>query len=493
MRTTPAGWYAQTSSPVQDTIYVLSLPTLGLYFSTAPVRGLSAAQALIQNRPALPASQFDPLGGSSTIGTMQLELLDQGGAITAIRRSAQFRGQEHEIFEGYRGLPWASYASVLRGRVRAFSRTSLATGYRLEAVDRWGAADIERFSLASMAAEPYTGATKSFDGGSLVLEDSDGDLVYDRVTLTGNPVTLGLKMLLSGHPTDSTYNVWPAWAGAGLATTEVDVDWWEAERAKISVVPMQPIITDAINVRSYIAEQFARALGGYTTLSNAGQLRIHYPSSPSSTADLMLISDDHIIDIPQWVDSSDYYMSHVRFSLDYDGSDYGTVLPPRASPEYLEGEYDEERVHIIQSQGLRSALGGISIADTVTEALFRRYATPRARIRFSTLYNRHTAEAGDVIRCTASKVPDIDGRGRGGERLFEVLQVRPSVNRVEFDCLDLTDALTGNRVAVIGPPEGAPDELPDYDSATEDQKRYAFIAPDDTGVFADGRGAYAWG
>jgi hypothetical protein len=199
------------------------------------------------------------------------------------------------------------------------------------------------------------------------------------------------------------------------------------------------------------------------------------------------ITADHILPRSlRWSDPSDNYMSHVVFEFDDDG-DGPTTMITKASPQYLDGTYDEIREHQISSRGLQTTLGGAGVAEVVADALFARYGDPAPRVRFSTFFSRHLAEAGDVVTLTTSQMPDWDGRGETAERLLLCLSVKPGPQRVDFDCLDLTGALTAGERAII-----APNGQANYTSATAAEKMYAYIASDATEELSNGDPAYVW-
>lgn len=498
MQTVPDAYGLAAAQSHQPTIYVLYLPAFGVYYSTDRVLGLDAAVPIIMDRPALATSQTNYLSASASLGSISMRLLDLDERVTELRQGGQVRGTEHRVYFGYEGLRWdadpdiSEYTEVLRGRVTRFEREGSGTVWALEAGDNFEPIDREIFSPEALAAEPYTEAEKSWDGGSLVLWASDPDTeIYDRVTLTGTADEIGLKMLLSDGSLDgsqSGYNVWPAWAGLGLTTDEVDVDWWEDEGAKVVDVPMQFILTDAENVKDFIEVEICRALGGYPLLSNTGQLRIHYPVAPPPGAAVVTLTDDHVIGTPPWADSSELYMSHVQYELDHDGSTFQTKLPRRASWEYLTAQTSEVRLHSIQSRGLRTELGGISIADAITDMLLRRHAVPPPRIRMAVFFSQHRIEAGELVACTSGRLPNVDGLGEGATRYLEVLSRRPTADKVELDVIDLTAYSTAARTAVI-----APNGQPDYGSASAEEREFAYIADDSTGTFANGDDAYIFG
>lgn len=469
---------AKSDGTVQDTIYVLRLLDAGADYSTALVNGLSTT-SLIMARPGGVTSKADPLTAQSSIGGVSMELLDLNGALTELRAAGPVQDTRAEVWQGYTGLPWDDYIPIIRGLVTVFDLDKPPV-YSLAVADVFAESDIPVFAESAMAAEPYTTQSKEFDSGSLIISDEDGDEIYDTITLFGNPVDLGLKLLLSGgDAVSATYNVWPSWCGASLTEDQVDVDYCEAERDKIATVEMQLTIKGEESAKDIVEVEFCRALGGYTLLSALGKIRMHYLSSPVDTGLLAEVDDDEIVGIPSVKDSPEFYISFIDFSLDDTGDGPALKLPRQASDAYLSGAYKRERLHEISSRGLQTVLGGISQAGVVMDALFRRYAVPPPRAKFSTFFGGfHLAEAGDVLKMTATLYPDWDGQGTGATRLLEVLSVHPNVSRVDFDCIDLTGTLAdGVRAAVIGP---------------DGDLGYTLLADEATGLLGDGSAAFFW-
>lgn len=482
----------RNASAIQDTVYVLRLAApVSIDYSTEQVSGLTTS-SFIDDRPAFSSASLNVLSGSSSIGSISLVLVDVGKAVTETRRGAQFIGCQADLYEGYRGMAWNGGTDWLRtmsGKISRFERTSDGIGYKLEIADKLDPLDVDIFQASDIGAEYVTGVTKSFDSGSLVLSDADDDGIYDTATVTGNPVDIALKIMLSGGDAVSAdYNVWPVWAGCGLTEDDVDIDWCEAERDKISVVSMRLTLSDGENAKSFLETEICKALGGYLLTSGTSKIRIRYPSAPAASASLQTLDDSVILQKPIWSDSRDLLITHVDFELDHDGDGFQLKLPRRASPQWLAGDYLEERVHKVSSRGLQSDLGGVSVADSIIDTLFERYGDPPPKIKIKNFYRMRSVEPGDVVKMESDYYPDVDGLGTGGTRLLEVLSVRAQNMSVDIDAIDLTSPLTEGRHAVI-----APDSIADYTSATTAQQdAYAFIADAGTGQLSNGDTAYIW-
>jgi hypothetical protein len=475
-------------SGIQDTVYVLRFPEFGIDLSTHPVLGLST-QVLLMDRLPRPSTSMNPLAATASVSSITASILDIDRAFTALRRQyGTFENTAAEVYEGYRDIDWSEYVPILSGRATGLKLSADMLLWGIEINDPWDQTDMEVFKAEDLAAEPYSG-DKSFDGGSLIIKDSDGDSVYDTVVLTGNPVTLMHNMLISTGANVGGYDVWPVWAGMGMDPDLIDIDWNEAEQAKVMTVDMRFTYREAVNVRKFIQDEVCRALGGYPIPDGTGRIRIRYPSRPVSSSSLQSIADSDILSSakPQWSDPNDLLVTEVIFQLGHDGDAF-TAEIQRSSPQFLAGKYKQPRTHKIISRGLQLDLGGMSIADAVIDQIFARYGDPPARVKFSTTYQKRLSQPGDALRLSTVFYPDVDGLGEGAERLLEALSVKGNINKTDFDCVDLTGPLSlGARAAVI-----APNGQPNYTSASAAQRAYAYLADEATSQLSNGDTAYYW-
>lgn len=485
MITVSAAYALRAAATSQPTIYVVSIPSHGAYISSGPVPGLSTT-GLIQDRPALAASQVNPLSATGSTGSVGLSLVDISGAVTAMRRVAPVRRKPATVYMGYAGLPWGSdWIVVENGPITKFSRDAGGLIYSLEVSSNLDLSDIEVLDPQAIAAEPWMSGDKSFDGGSLVLRDTDGDSIYDQAILTGNPVDLLLKMLLSGGGNGGGFDVWPAYAGAGLTIDQVDIAWCTAERDSLSAPDIKLYTDGPESVADFMETEVCKALGGYPLASGTGKIRIHFPNPAASP--VLAWTDSHLITRPQWDDSSPLYLSHLIYELDDSGDGPQTTIQ-RASTQFLDQTQTEVREHQITSRGLQTSLGGSSFALSVADSLFTRYGDGPPRVKFAVKMSQHQVEGGDLVTLTTRYYPDWDGRGSGSTRYLEILSAKPGPQRVEIDAIDLTGPLTAGTRAII-----APDTAPNWTSATAADKVYAYIGDQASGQFSDGTtNPYVW-
>lgn len=479
----------------QPSVYVLYVPDLSAYYSTGPVRGLTTSE-LVVSRPDQPDQQVSLLDGSASLGSMSLTLLNLDGAIDTVLSGSVLKDKTATLYKGFDRMLWSTstWLQVFTGTISDVERTGDGCGYALSINSNQNVLDVDIFKPEDLAAEVWTGGDKSYDGGSLVLSDSDADENYDTVTLTGNPFTLALKMTISGSGDGSSEDVWPYWAGAAVAASLLKYTAIKAVRDRDwGLVTMRFTFTDSVNVRDFWQTEVLRALGGYPTLGGDGKLGVRLPEVPRSTDDLAEFDDDVILEDapPRWREDDSLLITHVIVKLDHDGDDFQTTLPPFVSPACLDGDVAPREPHTIESRGLQTDLGGVYVALVVASTLLRRFGTPTRRATFGAFAKMSTTEAGDHVAVASQLWPNNDRPaqlGEGATRLCEVVRSRVRPDRVELDVIELTNFLSGGeKCAVI-----APAAAPVYASATDDDKRYAYLANASDGLLPDDEPPYVW-
>ena len=144
-----------------------------------------------------------------------------------------------------------------------------------------------------------------------------------------------------------------------------------------------------------------------------------------------------------------------------------------------EAEYDDKRVERIYSRWITASGDAIRLGGRLLSSL---RDNPR-RVRFSLDAQDHGNWTGDIVTLDTAQLQDAAGANL--QTTLRIIETRDDGHRQ--DCVGLDENFDG-RYARIGP-----DSLPDYDGATDDQKRrYGWIAEDSAPVL-NGDGAYKVG
>lgn len=486
----------------RNSIHVLYIPSLAAYWSTERVEGLTTSTILLE-RPALAQQQVDLLEGTTSSGGIVCEVQNGGGRVEA----ALVRGllqREAVLYEGFRGLPWDAYVARHTGLIYSSALRSDGTSWTLNISGRLSQIDREKLRPEDYGAELCTAAgtsrtwtvtCPSLREVTLTITATGEDAVYDSLTLEGNAFEIALCLLLSGGDSELAYNGLPVWAGAGLGESEVNVAAWEAAADLWQVFDVSFTYTDARNIRSFLESQICKVFGGYLHQSGDGKIGIKLPTIPSLADDIEELTDSEIVTQPVVVEDGSRLVSHVQFKLDWDGSDYQTVLPPMATTPWLLGDVRAERIHEIESQGLHTSSGGIVVARIIMATLFQRFGNNPRRVTCRVQSTKSLLESGDTVKITSRLYPNADfGRalGKNQPRLAEIVSIRPGAVEMDLEMLDLTAAgagiAEGARAGTIAPTGQA-----DYPSATDAERAYAYVADVTTGKLSTGAPGYLIG
>jgi hypothetical protein len=250
-------------------------------------------------------------------------------------------------------------------------------------------------------------------------------------------------------------------------------------------------LTDKENAKAFIEQELLRPFVGYLAESGTGRIGCAVPSVPNPTATLTLFDDSVILGPQTWIEDGNLLVTSVGISMDHDGSEFQTVLPPFASRRFLEGRYPEPRPWTLESRGLQTDRGGLLVAKVLVASVLRRFGVVPRRGGFQCFSRMDLVEAGDhaAIRSSRSINADIPAQlGQDATRYAEIISLQPG-SPVQVEVIDLTSpAINGGfRSAVI-----APNDSPDYMDATEAERQYAFAAADDTERMSNGDFGYTF-
>ncbi len=478
-------------------VYVLKFGDLAgdsipYYYSTAPVVGLSTVQNMAA-WPKLPARKVTPLEGKSTIGKGGVVLLDLGASVSDLLSQHSMVDRPATLYFLLAGLHWRSRLTVYSGSVSDVSRAGLA-GFMFTLVDPLSRLAVDVFLPEALASEPGSGdkvwTCSATGGATLTLSDFDGDGVYDRITVQGHPMNIALCLMRSGAGDGGTFDAWPAWAGAGLSTQEVNESAWETARDnQWSLAEMKFTLEGKERVKRFIESEICKVLGGYMTISGSGKIGCRFFEAPRKVAVLQSFTDDSLLKPPAWSGNYGGGVTHISISLDHDGDDYQTELPLMVSAECLAGRARVLNRVDIRSRGLQTSLGGVSIARTVADSIFRRYQVAPPKVGFEVMLHKLAVEAGDVVRLRSITYPNIEGSqplGVDKDRLLEVYSVGVVKDRIKCAAIDVSGPLQSTeQVAII-----APNGQAVWTSATPAEKDYAYLADPDTKKMSDGQSGY---
>lgn len=484
-------------------VYVLEFGTLAgvsfpVRFSTGGRTPGIIALPHSEDWPSLPGRSISPLEGQSSFGKAQYSIVNYDGALEDLLSAYTMTDRPANIYFLLNGVPWADGMQIHAGRVANIKRARDAITWVVEITDQLERTGVTVFKEADIQGEAGSGADKvwplsgSISGNpQLTLSDADSDGTYDTVVLEGHPLSIALCLLLSGSGEGGTYDVFPAWAGAGLSTSEVDVDAWETARDdQFPMVEMRITLTGPERLKDFLQGEVFKILGGFPVVTGDGKLSCNFFESPSDVGTLTSFTDADLLSVPEWDANHQAAITHIDFELDHDGDSFQTTLTGIfVSEEFMSGRVLKENRLKLSSRGLQTDLGGMSIVRAIADSIFRRYEKPPPKVRFDAMLWKFGTEGGDLVSLESLTYPNVENPqafGRGAPRYIEIISAGLAKDRVQYEGLDLSALLVeGERIALIAPAgTGA------YSASSAALRKYAFLADGSDGLLPDGKPGY---
>ncbi|HJR01833.1 MAG TPA: hypothetical protein VKA83_09390 [Methylomirabilota bacterium] len=290
-------------------------------------------------------------------------------------------------------------------------------------------------------------ATVTGAGTSFTTELSVGDAVY---LASGEIVRVGSitdnthfeaaqNCILSGSGLAfqrggaSRWDILPAVSGLAVPSALVDVTAIEAVRdANFTTSQYQFSITSPFDGKTFIEEQIWRTLNCYPVVTQDGKLSAKRYKVAVSSPTVTLNADEIIA--ASWLRADEQVINVIKFNYDYNIAGAAGIYGTRrtyekgtvSDPTMSIGKYGRKPPIVISSLGIRSALGGSTIADERALEIIRRYAEPQSVIQVDVLYRNHKIEPGDQILFTDARMPNRRTGLRGfTAEVFEILDMTP--------------------------------------------------------------------
>jgi hypothetical protein len=456
----------------------------------------SAAAADLGKRPYLKIPQgveqsVNQLDATSSIGALELEVVDARGYASALVSGGKLEGKKLALQVGYPGMNSTDFVTVATQQIDHIEVLEDATGFKV------GCRDLKR-----------SAKTKIF------LTGDDGLAISDKHqrTLSANPMDVALMILqneLGVGQSDliapSAWKVYdPAQGGSTSNPTLVypnpylDVDAFLSYRNDIFAGYLFDFtLSQSVEAKQFLENEIFKVLGGYWVTLADGRLSPCFFFPPYALSNLAALDQRTLIGIPRVTRSP--IINQVTFRLDYrgsgtgsSGSDFDTELNFAYAPS-LE-QYDLQGIQIIESKGLRSARGGAALAALTANRIFRRYAginpvtwkatggacTYQVTSQFMTL----GIEAGDCIFLSHPLLPDFETGQRGiYNRIVEVAEKQPDYanGQMKYKLLD-TGWLAAKQLSKVAP-TGTQAWLA---ASAGQQAEYMYLCATATGEYSDG-------
>lgn len=426
------------------------------------------------------------LDGQSSIGALDLEATDGGGYMTALVSGGKLEGRKVSLRVGYPGMVSSDFVTLGTQQIESIQTLAGLTGYKLQCKD------LKRTAKEQIFAKGDNGFPISDQNPRTILENPMDILLM----VLQNELGMGQSPSLP----ESAWRLYDPslWDASGTSNPTLitpnpvlDTDQILFYRNGIFAGYLLEFkVTGMVEAKQFLEYEIFHALGGYLIVLADGRLSPRFFLPPYSFTNLFSFNDRNMTVLPSV--ERQPIINQVTYRLDYDGNNFQTeLLFAEATSLQQFGLAGQD---IIESKGLRSVRGGISLAGLTATRIFRRYAginpvtyAPTGgapTLGITSHYMTLTVETGDYIFASHPLLPNFETGRRGVyNRIYEVIEKQPNYSEgsMAYSLLDAGWA-SAKKLSRIAPQGTA--AFPEASSG--DRSRYLFICSSASDSYSDG-------
>ncbi len=517
----------ETAKRVKSPNYFVQVKNWGgsdRWFAFKPVKGATRSYILGLGNIKAISQTITPEEGRASIGSLRFSLQDKADRITALVASA-VKNKEAVLWGGYDEIDESEYIPLSTNLVDGFDIGESLIEYMFKTADiqRTIKKDIFKPKTTTLTAQLNAAATtatvddtsafltvvhpKLGTCGYIRIEDEiikwtaktattftiaraqfgttdvqhsvDSDIT-ELIVFEEHPIAIGLKVLTStGAGTNGTYDTLPSHWSLGVSQSLVDVTQWENDaeawirfnKADLTYGYQFRFIYDGkVDGKRFIEDEILTVLNAYAPITVTGALSFKAFAPPVPFASLNKL-DEKVAKVKSMDGGHAAIINIAFFEYDHD------LIQDKymKNIEYSDGQsisdHGESARHEISSRGLRSELNGDNIVLERWNRIKQRFKNPVPLVKVQAFYSQHLLDVGELVDLSYPKLPDTEKGIRGMDRVTEIVNKSFDImgGAVHYDVM-LTGF--GRRYALY-----APDTVPSYDSATDEEKnKYAFLA-----------------
>jgi hypothetical protein len=418
-------WDAKNALLAKKPIYVFAISGEARVYSTHDLaaEGIAGApefKAWLKT-PRGATQTIDVLNGSSSIGELECEVVDVGGAVRELVGGTTLEGRTGTLLVGYPVMDYLDFVALHTYQIYKITPSRNYTSWIFRSRDRQLAAK------RTIYIHPENG---------LEIEES-------------NP------WVVMGTPAEIIQAVWLA--GLNRPVAEVDRAAMLAldagsEGLHKTVRPFFFVLTEAFEAKQFLEREIFKTTGVYPVVDNFGRLSVRAPRpAAAGPASVFTFNQDNITVLPE-IDRMPV-MNEIVFRIDHtDGEFQDELIFIDATSVSTYGRAGQ---HVIESKGLRTGFGAQWWCEEVAARLFRRFAgTPTSLrggaplVRIEAFLLSLPVWVGDYVLVSHPKMPDLTTGALGvTDRLYEVIDREPDFARGRMRYKLLDTGLTGLQAA----------------------------------------------
>jgi hypothetical protein len=466
---------------------------LGEYFATRePDSGLTIRDkyknvlAGVVNNPAT----VDPRRVSTTIATNTIKLVDKNNVISALVKDTgeNLIGVAIDVWTGRSNISqsFADYLQLPTTRIKSISKAdnvyTLTTSEESDRMNRPIYDAITRLngdifsntssftvkdSIADFPASGFLHVDNEFmsyssknDGTKTFLgvtrgefnttpsEHSDNADIELADYLTGNPLDIILKLLISGGG-GGAYDTLSD--GLGITNTLIDIDEIEDLRDNLfDDVEFGLAFYGITNALKFIEKELLEPNNLRFAYSRNSKLTLVVLNKAQFVPHADIIDEDSLSKSPQTIINDNKIVNQIQVDWDYD-EDTGQFQNRSAyTDDDSISAYGLKTPLNFQFKGIKEDLAGQDLVDAFANALLSRLSFPTPEISCTTHIAKSLLNIGDKTRLETSQIPNSTGRLNYAEEL-EVISRAINYQTAEVTLKLAYTSFTGTRSCYIAP------------------------------------------
>ncbi len=423
-------WTAKNAALAKRPIFVLSIDTQATVYSTHDltregITGTLPAYEPWLKTPTGSTQTIDVQAGTSSIGEIQFEVIDKGGAVRSLVGTTTLEGLLATLLVGYPGIDWSDFMPLCTHRIYKVVPSKWYSSFLLSAKD------IQMDSKRTIWNNPLNGA----------------------------PLSASNPWIIQGTPCEIIQTIWLL--GLGNPASTIDLAYMRqlddpAEALYSCARPFLFEMDQPFTVLDFLEDQVYKASGMYPVVTNTGQLSVRgYRPLQGGPSPVFDFNADNCIAFPDYDRAQ--ILNDLLWSIDntaaYSGGSFSTTLLFLDATSISTFGRSNERS--VQNKGLRTELGAQWFAQDISQRMFARFAGSAALrggaplLTLQSFFLTLPVWVGDYVTVSHPKMPDLFTGALGVTgRVCEVIDRTPDYasGKMNFKLLDT--GLTGAPAAV---------------------------------------------
>jgi len=424
---TTSGFNAKNAALARTPIYVFAIGGQATVYSThnlakMGVTGTLPAYETWLRVPTGATQSIDVQGGTSSIGEMECEVVDYGGAVRSLVGSVTLEGSSATLLVGYPGTAYTDFATL-----------NVYTLYKV---------------IPSQSYSSYLFRSKD-------IQIDVRQTIWNN-PLNGYPLAADNPWIIQGTPCEIVQAI--CLLGLAMDASKVDSAGLvqldsAAENLYGCARPYLFQEYQPFQAKDFLENQIYKSAGMYPVVNNLGQYSVRACRAPAAGASAVFaFTQNNIIGLPTFDRAN--ILNDLLWTYDADDQQQNYASTALYLDATSIGEFGISNERQVRSNGLRTELGAQWFIQDISGRMFARFAGTTGLRGGAPLLTVNAflltlpVWVGDYVTVTHPLMPNLFTGGLGiTNRLFEIISRSPDYanGKMQYQLLDT--GLTGASAA----------------------------------------------